>query len=283
MPESEKGLEVADIVQVAITAGAAIMDVYASCFEVRLKQDASPVTDADLRAEQLIIADLRARAPHIPVIAEESVSAGRVPELPARFFLVDPLDGTREFVARSDEFTVNIALVEHGEPILGVIFAPAMGEVAFATRTGGAFAARVEDGALLDLRPIRARPCPGPGGRALVSRSHRDPRTTEALARFAPAETVPLGSSLKFCRIAEGRADIYPRHGVTMQWDTAAGDAILRAAGGCVVTETGAPLRYGHSGASAACDFRNPAFFAFGDPALVALLDAPQRGDAKPG
>lgn len=264
---------VSAVTQVAIAAGREIMAVYGSPFDVEYKHDLSPVTQADVRAEAVIVEGLRLIAPDVPVIAEESACGGAAPEAADRFFLVDPLDGTREFVARNGEFTVNIALVEHGEPVLGVIYAPATGEIAYADRQAGAFAARVdESGDLVDVRPIRARAGGSGAAVALVSRSHRDARTDAVLERMRAGEVRGVGSSLKFCRIAAGEADLYPRHGPTMQWDTAAGDAILRAAGGCVVGLDGAPLRYARRVPGAERDFGNPDFCALGDPAMTVLL-----------
>lgn len=264
---------VAAVAQVAIAAGREIMAVYGSPFDVAWKPDRSPVTQADIRAEAVIVEGLRAIAPDIPVIAEESVCDGSVPDASDLFFLVDPLDGTREFVARNGEFTVNIALVERGEPVLGVIHAPATGEIVYADAASGPYAGRVDgEGRIVDLRPIRARSGAGSAVVALVSRSHRDARTDVVLARMRAGEVRGVGSSLKFCRIAAGEADLYPRHGPTMQWDTAAGDAILRAAGGCVVALDGSPLRYARRVPGAERDFGNPDFCALGDPAMTALL-----------
>lgn len=252
------------------------MEIYAGPFDVEAKPDDSPVTRADIEAENLIAAGLAEIAPDIPVVAEEAVSAGQVPDVGNRFFLVDPLDGTREFVQRNGEFTVNIALIVDGAPVMGVIHAPASGEIVFADSALGAFAGRVDLGegnsTVTDIRPIHARSCDETGAVALVSRSHCDKQTREALARFSPGSVRELGSSLKLCRIAEGSADLYLRHGPTMQWDTAAGDAILRAAGGCVVDLAGAPLRYARKVDGVNRDFGNPDFCAFGDTRLKTRL-----------
>jgi len=269
MSGTDRGVAIAEIIRIALAAGDGIMTVYSAPFEVCLKADSSPVTKADLLAEEIILEGLRRVAPGIPIVAEESACAGAMPDVIDTFFLVDPLDGTREFVSRSDEFTVNIGLIKNGEPVLGVVYAPATGEIAYTDPEGGPFAGRVREGELVDLHPIRTRGFEPGETIALVSRSHCDDRTRASLARFSPSITEALGSSLKFCRIAEGLADIYPRHGPTMQWDTAAGDAILRAAGGCVVAPDGAPLRYARVVPGATCDFGNPDFFAFGDPALA--------------
>jgi 3'(2'), 5'-bisphosphate nucleotidase len=239
----------------AIQAGEAILEVYdADDPGVREKADRSPVTEADLRAEALILRGLAEIAPGVPVVAEESVAAGRAPSEPgARFWLVDPLDGTKEFLSRNGEFTVNIALVEDGTPTLGVVHVPAVG----LTYVGAPGIAEMTDDGV-PPRPLGVVAAPADGLRALVSRSHLDPDTEQWLAGVDVASFVQAGSSLKFCRIAEGAADVYPRFGRTMEWDTAAGHAVLLAAGGSVRTPSGAPLTYGKSG------FENPPFIAYG-------------------
>lgn len=262
------------LARVAVTAGRAVMKIYAGPFDVESKSDDSLVTRADIEAENLIAAGLAEIAPDIPIVAEEAAAAGSLPDVGDRFFLVDPLDGTREFVERNGEFTVNIALIVDGAPVMGVIHAPASGEIVFADNVHGAFAGRVDideiQGAkghpeIHDIHPIQARSCEETGGVALVSRSHCDLATRELLTRFAPDSVQELGSSLKLCRIAQGSADLYLRHGPTMQWDTAAGDAILRAAGGCVVDLAGKPLRYARQIDGVSRDFGNPDFCALGD------------------
>ena len=242
-------------------AGGAIMAVYATDFAVRDKPDASPVTAADDAAEKIILADLAAIAPDVPVVAEESVAAGKVPVIAERFFLVDPLDGTREFVSRRDEFTVNIALVEAGEPVLGVVFAPARRELYWGdVRAGRAGHIDADpDGTMPSMgEPISARTPPDDSLIAVASRSHRTPETDAFLANYPVTEFRSIGSSLKFCLVATGQADLYPRIGPTMEWDTAAGQAVLMAAGGRVTTLDGAPFRYGKPG------FRNGNFVARG-------------------
>lgn len=241
-------------------AGAVVMQVYATDFDVRGKGDSSPVTAADERAEAVILAGLARLAPDIPVVAEESVAAGRVPDISAgRFWLVDPLDGTREFISRNGEFTVNIALIEAGAPVLGVVFAPAVGGPA-----GRLFAGAAGAGAWVDdaqgRRPIRCRAEPPEGLTVVASRSHGDAGALDAfLAGRRVAQLANAGSSLKLCLVAEGAADLYPRHGRTMEWDIAAGHAVLAAAGGQVWTIDGAaPLAYGKPG------FENSHFFAAG-------------------
>ena len=236
-------------------AGEEILAIYGSEFAVRGKSDSTPVTDADERAEAIILAGLAELAPRWPVVAEEEVSSGRVPEVDGQpFFLVDPLDGTREFVNRNGEFTVNIALVAEGVPRLGVVHLPVLGETYWCDERARAWRRRGGSG---EPERIRCRPAP----EALVviaSRSHRNAQTRSFLDSYRVGEIISAGSSLKLCRIAEGAADMYPRLGRTMEWDIAAGHAVLRAAGGSVRTLDGAPLRYGKPG------FDNPHFVARG-------------------
>ena len=255
-----------DLNPIMLKAGAEIMRVYAGDITVTTKGDASPVTEADQRAERIILEDLNILAPDIPVVAEEEAAAGRLPEIGNRFFLVDPLDGTKEFISKNGEFTVNIALVEDGVPIYGAVFAPALGRL-FWGGANAAFAADVRDGEIVNVTPIRVRATPVAGLTAIGSRSHGGDATQDYLKAFSVAEFVAAGSSLKFCRLAEGAADIYPRMGRTMEWDTGAGDAILRAAGGRVETLNGQPLRYGKRVQTDA-PFANPHFVAFGDAAI---------------
>lgn len=246
------------LISVAAEAGDAIMRHYETGVSVQRKADASPVTVADHDAEALILSALKRLAPGVPIVAEEEAAAGRVPHTGARFFLVDPLDGTREFLERNGEFTVNIGLIDHGAPIMGVVFAPAKGRM---------FAGAIESGAFEIAggrrRAISARMAPRDGMIAVASRSHRDHKTDEILSMYQVANIVSAGSSLKFCMIAAGEADIYPRHGRTMEWDTAAGHAVLAAAGGRVTLLDGkTPLTYG----KAAEGFANPHFVAWGRP-----------------
>ena len=235
-------------------AGAVIMDIYLTDFEVRGKKDASPVTEADERAEALILPALAQLTPEIPVIAEESVAAGRVPAVGERFWLVDPLDGTREFISRNGEFTVNIALIEQGEPVLGAVYAPALDRLFAGAVGAGAF---TEDGGL--RRAITVREPPPEGLTVVASRSHGDPAALEAFLQGRPiAQLRSAGSSLKICLVAAGEADLYPRLGRTMEWDIAAGHAVLAAAGGRITRVDGEPLTYGK------LDFANPHFVAWG-------------------
>lgn len=235
-------------------AGAAVMAVYDSDFEVRGKADASPVTAADEGAEAIITAALAALTPDVPVVAEEAVAGGLMPDIAGgRFWLVDPLDGTKEFISRNGEFTVNIALIEGGVPVLGVVFAPALGRL---YAGGMGLGAWVEDAD--GRRPIRCRSVPDEGLSVVASRSHGDAAELGAfLAGRKVAALVNAGSSLKLCLVAAGHADLYPRLGRTMEWDIAAGDAVLRAAGG-LVRHVGSdePLRYGKPGLD------NPHFYA---------------------
>jgi len=245
--------------RLAIEAGAKAMTIYAGNFAVDAKADASPVTLADQLGEEIIVAGLRAAAPAIPILAEEAASAGAIPDLGAEFFLVDPLDGTKEFITKTGEFTVNIALVREGVAVLGVVYAPAMSKLYLGAKGRGAALRMV--GAGVDPARIQARPAPKDGLVAVASRSHRSPETDEFLRTLKVVDFAAAGSSLKFCLIAEGLADVYPRLGRTMEWDTGAGQAVLEAAGGRVVdVETGEALRYGKK----ARGFDNPHFIAWG-------------------
>lgn len=246
-------------VELACEAGAAIMDVYAKDFPVEIKADNSPVTAADLAAHHLISAGLAAITPQIPVLSEEAADIPwSIRRRWTRWWLVDPLDGTREFIKKNGEFTVNIALIDGGVPVLGVVVAPAIDYIVSAERGIGAWM-RI-DGE--DVPMSSARPAPAPL-RVAASRSHLDERTRRVLDRIGEHERLGLGSSLKFCRIAEGRADVYPRFGPTSEWDTAAGQCVLEAAGGCVLGLDGEPFRY-NRGES----LLNPDFIALGDPDL---------------
>ena len=229
-----------DIAAAARAAGEAIIELVARGFEVETKSDSSPVTEADRAAELIILAALARAAPGIPVIAEEEVAAGRIPAHDQLYFLVDPLDGTKEFVRGGDDYTVNIGLIANGTPRLGAVYTPAR-----ATMHAGL----VGVGAWLEAdgerREIRTRPAEQPP-MAVASKSHFNQATADYLDRAARGcEYVGIGSSLKFCIVAEGRADIYPRLAPTSEWDTAAGHAVLLAAGGRVDGPDGSPLRYG--------------------------------------
>lgn len=242
------------LVPIIRAAGDVVMQVYATDFCTLSKSDDSPVTEADQRAEALIVPALRELLPGVPVVAEEAVAAGEVPDIGQRFWLVDPLDGTKEFINRNGEFTVNIALVENGVPVVGVVLAPALNMLYMGAMPGGAF---IEDAQ--GRRPLACRQPPLEGVTVVASRSHGD---VQALAQFLGerkvAEQRSAGSSLKFCLVASGEADLYPRLGRTMEWDIAAGHAVLMAAGGAVRTVDGMPLQYGKPG------FDNPHFVAAG-------------------
>lgn len=252
--------EIASLVR---EAGEAVMEVYACAFRVEAKVDGSPVTEADRRAEEIILRGLDRLAPEVPVVSEEAASCDDIAAATGLdgdgdgsrlFWLVDPLDGTKEFVSRNGEFTINVALIQEGVPVLGVVLAPALDRL---------FAADSSSGAVMEdndgRRPVAARTEPAEGATLVSSRSHGD---TDALARFTSGRRIAAhlnaGSSLKFCLLAAGQADLYPRFGRTMEWDTAAGDAVLRAAGGRVTDLQGRDLRYGKPG------FENPHFVAWG-------------------
>lgn len=244
-----------EIVALADRAGAVILEHYQGDVAVRAKADASPVTAADEAAEAVILARLAELTPEIPVVAEETVAAGHVPEIgDGPFWLVDPLDGTKEFLSRNGEFTVNIALIEGREPILGVVLAPARDQAWWGARGRGATARDADVG----THAIAVRKAPAGGLVAIASRSHRDAETQAFLDQAGVGKCISAGSSLKFCLVAEGKADLYPRFGRTMEWDVAAGHAVLAAAGGRVTTRDGAPLLYRKPG------FENPPFIARG-------------------
>ena len=261
----------------AEAAGREILAIYATDFEIQTKDDRSPVTAADLRADAVILDGLRTHAPDIAVISEESINQGIISDLAsAPFFLVDPLDGTREFINRNGEFTVNIALIENATPVLGVVHLPVFGTTYWADT----MAYRQRQGETPE--PIQCRQPPGAGLTAIISRSHHDHRTRDYLKQINIAESLVSGSSLKLCKIAEGNADLYPRFGRTMEWDIAAGHAILIAAGGSIRTLDETPLRYGKPG------FYNPDFIACGaisertqgtskNPNRIGHIEKPQR------
>ncbi len=246
--------------RIAAEAGARIVAVRDAGFRTVAKADASPLTEADLAAEAVIAARLAAWLPGLHVVSEEAAIVA--PPAGAPFLLVDPLDGTREFVGASGEFTVNLALIVDGRAVAGVVFAPALGRVWAGARGFGARAGALVAGAAfaLDaLSPVAARRAPRDGVVAVASRSHLDGETEAFLGRLRVRDRRSVGSSLKFCLVAEGEADVYPRFGTTMEWDTAAGPAVLEAAGGRVETPEGAPFRYGKAG------FRNGPFVAWGE------------------
>jgi 3'(2'), 5'-bisphosphate nucleotidase len=247
-----------DVTDLARDAGRTILEVYASAFSVTEKEDRSPLTEADLRSERLILAGLKRIAPEIPVLSEET---GQVPWNKrsgwSRLWVVDPLDGTKEFVQRNGEFTVNIALVDHHRAVLGVVHAPVLERTYYACEGIGAFRSDARSAG----RPIRvAKRGPGPV-RVVGSRSHRGSSLDGFLAQVGPHEFVEVGSSLKLCLVAEGNADVYPRLGPTSEWDTAAGQCVLEQAGGQVLKLDGEPLSY-----NAREEVLNPHFVGLADP-----------------
>ena len=242
---------------IAARAGAAIMRIYDAGFDVQRKEDNSPLTLADLESQRIIIEGLTEIAPDIPILSEESAQAPWSERRAWReLWVVDPLDGTREFVKRNGEFTVNIALVVEHEPVLGLVAAPALGIVYWGAEGVGAFS---KD------EPIHVSPPQSPL-RIVGSRSHPSPETAAYLTRVAPHVMTGIGSSLKFCLVAEGKADLYPRFGPTSEWDTAAGQALLEAAGGHVTRLDGHRLRY-----NCRESVINGNFLAFSDPAVLAV------------
>jgi 3'(2'), 5'-bisphosphate nucleotidase len=252
-----------ELSQIARRAGAAIMQVYRTDFDIGRKEDGSPLTLADTASEDIILPALAALAPDIPIVSEESAETNAAPDrVGRRFWLVDPLDGTREFLKRNDEFCVSIGLIEDGVPVLGVIHGP-VERVTYAAAGPGTATRATGDGA---PRPIACRAPPADGIAVLDSRSHRDNEKLERfLARYPVRHRVPQGSALKFGRVAAGEVDLYPRFGPTMEWDTAGGHAIVLAAGGSVRTlaadlTIGGPLRYAKPG------FLNGGFLVAGKP-----------------
>lgn len=259
-----------------LEAGRIEMRYYASGVAVEAKADNSPVTAADREAEAVLVAGIAAAAPGVAIIAEEAVAEGRVPQIGRAFFLVDPLDGTREFINQRGEFTVNVALVVDGRTCFGIVYAPAIGEL-YATlgprRCGFAQVPVDRQPVTLDdcgFRDVTTGRPDASGLVAVASRSHLTPETEALLARFPVRDRRNAGSSLKFCLLARGAADLYPRLGPTMEWDIAAGHAVLEAAGGLVVDLDGAPLRYG----KAAEGYRSRHFVAAGDASVLAAASS---------
>ncbi len=256
----------AKLLPVVQVAGRVEMEIYQQDFQVLTKKDDSPVTLADQAAERIILKGLETVAPDIPVVAEEAASAGHIPRTGDLFFLVDPLDGTKEFIKKSHEFTVNIALINKGVPVFGIVYVPASGELYMTLSTSEAVKTIMPveaPGQSLDtmsLQRLAASAVPAQGLRVVSSKSHMNKETENYLKQFDISDIKNAGSSLKFCLLAEGLADLYPRFGPTMEWDTAAGHAILLAAGGSIVTERGDPLSYG----KAAQNYLNPFFIAWG-------------------
>ncbi len=254
------------VCELARAAGRAILDVYEHGFEVVQKADGSPLTQADRAAHEVIAAGLRQLTPDIPLLSEESAAAPyEVRTGWERFWLVDPLDGTKEFVNRNGEFAVNLALVEGGRPVLGVVYVPVLGMSYYACRGRGAFKHKGTE----PPRALRTRPVPDGKPVVAASRSHAGPHLAAFLARLGPHATVHMGSSLKLCLVAEGAADLYPRLGPTMEWDTAAAQCIVEEAGGAVLDRHGRALTYNKP------DLHNPWFVAAGAEARAWLSCLP--------
>ena len=251
---SQPGPALLALARIAAAAGVVVMRHYGNC-EARAKSDRSPVTDADEEAERLILKELAALFPAIPVVAEEEMATGKKVEVADRFFLVDPLDGTREFLSGNGEFTVNIAEIRDGVPVMGVVHVPAKGRMFLGALGEGAFETTET---LSNFKAIAVRHAPVDGMVAVGSRSHNDTATEEFLKRFAVKSFISAGSSLKFCLVAAGEADLYARAGRTMEWDTAAGQAVLLAAGGSMTLWDNTPFAYGKPG------YENPGFVARG-------------------
>ncbi len=265
---------------IAIAAGGLVLAHYRADVATRHKSDDSPVTAADEASEEAILAALAEAFPGIPVVSEEAASCGKCPLPGDDFILVDPLDGTREFLAGNGEFSINIALIRSGKPVAGAIFAPASGGLWFAGAHAFTCMARGGDGmppagqwqAIHTRKPVREAII------ALVSRSHLDAKAVALLDGLGVSDRRASGSSLKFALIAQGEGDIYPRFGPTMEWDVAAGDAILRAAGGIVYDGSGAPMTYGH----ASRQYRLDAFVAWADASAPLDLAGGQLAGGQP-
>ncbi len=248
------------VIAVARQAAGRILEIYGEDFAVERKADASPLTEADMASHRCILAGLQALAPEIPVLSEESAHTVATAERLSwrRLWVVDPLDGTREFVKRNGEFAINIALVDDGVPVFGLILAPVTGTVWHGVPGEGAFRRDGDHDAPIRVRAPAVAPL-----RVAASRSHLDPRTAALMARIGRTESIGMGSSLKFCQLAEGAMDVYPRFAPTSEWDTASGQAILEAAGGALLDPQGRPFRYNRRDS-----LLNGDFIALGDPAL---------------
>jgi 3'(2'), 5'-bisphosphate nucleotidase len=259
-----------DLTSLVMQAAAAVMSVRAGALQTRVKADSSPVTSADEAAEAIILDGLARLLPGVPAISEEATDRGGAGAMGESYFLVDPVDGTRELLAGRDEFTVNLGLVRAGAPVLGIVAAPALGLVWRTLTAGGAERLALAPGAPVEAATARTaihtRPFPPERPVVTVSRSHPDTDTEAFLARLPGAQRVPSGSSIKLCHVAEGKADIYPRLGPTRQWDVAAGHAVVLAAGGIVTTPTGTPLTYRSD------DYRVRGYIAWGDPTAPGRL-----------
>jgi 3'(2'), 5'-bisphosphate nucleotidase len=265
-----------DLTTIVSRAAAAVLQACAHALHTRIKADQSPVTAADHASEAVIMEGVSRLMPGIPIVSEEAVGRAPPRALDGTFVLVDPVDGTRELVAGRDEFVINLAIVHHGRPVLGVIAAPPLGLVWRAATGFGAQRLRLAPGAPVDQAKertmITTRPWPAQGIVAAVSRSHLDPETQALLAGLPVASRLAVGSAMKFCRVAEGTADVYPRLARVCEWDVAAGDALVTIAGGSVTTPAGKPLAYGRMTER----FVVPGFIAAGDRAAAARLIPPE-------
>lgn len=246
------------LIDLSVLAGNEILAIYATDFSAKAKGDLTPVTEADEAAEKIILAGLKKIDASIPVISEEAASAGIIPEVSEKFFLVDPLDGTKEFISKNGEFTVNIALVQNGAPVAGVVYAPALKRIFWGEFGKGAAQGVINDDIATGWKALAVRDVPDDGAIVVASRSHRDQATEDYLKTVKVKSLCSAGSSLKFCLVAAAEADLYPRFGRTMEWDTAAGHAVLAAAGGKVVTIDGPMLAYGKRQRG----YDNPGFIA---------------------
>jgi len=250
-----------EFARICSLAAVKIMEIYKTDFESRGKDDKSPVTDADELAEEIILAELEKSLPGVPVLAEESFAAGFRPKTDGAFILVDPVDGTKEFINKNGEFTVNIALIENRAPTAGCVFAPARERIFVGGHEAWAGTLKAGEAVTPDaLDPITTRARPSGGMTAVMSRSHADEKTLAFADAQGVVEKVSAGSSLKFCLVAEGSADVYPRFGPTKEWDTGAGHAVLNAAGGSVRMPDGAPFLY----AKEEVEYLNGGFVAWG-------------------
>jgi 3'(2'), 5'-bisphosphate nucleotidase len=257
-----------DLTQIVARASALISALSPTTVARRVKDDQSPVTAADEASEAAILEGLTRFMPAVPVISEESAVPQGEGVLAGSFFIVDPLDGTKEFLAGTDEFAVLLGIVTDGVPIAGIVAGPNRGRVWRGVVGHGAERLRLLPDGAEDAQPIHARPWPGASAVAMVSRSHYDPKTDAFLKPFGTIQHESCGSALKFALIAEGNADVYPRLGTTCEWDVAAGHALVTAAGGTVLSPEGTALSFGH----ADHNFRLPAFVAWGDPAKAASM-----------
>jgi 3'(2'), 5'-bisphosphate nucleotidase len=260
------------LTRAAADAAEAILAIGRDAIDVRTKANATPLTAADERSQALLIEAVARLMPGVDVVAEEMASLPALPRDP--FVLIDPLDGTKEYVAGSSEYTVNLAVVAGGRPIAGILAVPAAGKLYRGLVDRGAERLALTGGRIGEPEPIRTRAAPREGLVGTVSRSHLDPQTVALLERLGVTTRLPCGSALKFCRVAEGSADIYPRLATTCEWDVAAGHALVEAAGGAVTGPQGAPFRYGNA---AAC-YRIDAFIAWGDPALIPVAASANIG-----